>query len=177
MRKQLLIYFASFLVFFLMISLARKWIDPRFIVFWVGGAIGAILPDVDHLIYVYLLKPHELTSQRATRMLSRGEVFATFSLLANTRGERTQLIFHTAMFQLIFAVFAFFVISSSNNLLGRGLVLAFSLHLIVDQYLDFKELGGLNHWFKNLKLTLDKNQTIFYWAGMSLLLVLYGFLF
>lgn len=177
MRKQLLIYYASVLVFFLLISLARNWIDQRFIVLWIGGIIGAILPDVDHLIYVYLLKPHELTSQRATRMMSKGEVLSTFSLLANTRGERTHLIFHTAMFQLIFAVFAFFVISSSSNLLGRGLVLAFSLHLIVDQYLDFKELGGLGHWFKNLKLSPDKNQTVFYWAGMALLLVLYGFIF
>lgn len=177
MRKQLLIYYTSFSIFFLLISLARKWIDPTFIVFWIGGAIGAILPDIDHLIYVYFLKPHELTSQRATRMISRGQVFSTFSLLANTRSERTQLIFHTAMFQLIFAVFTFFVISSSNSLLGRGIVLAFSLHLLVDQYLDFQQLGSISHWFKNFKITLNHNNTVFYWAGFAILLVLYGFIF
>lgn len=177
MRKQLLIYYASFSLFFLLISLARKWIDPAFIVFWIGGAIGAILPDVDHLIYVYFLKPHELTSQRAVRMMSRGQLFSTFSLLAGTRAERTQLIFHTAMFQIIFAVFTFFVVTSSNSLLGRGLVLAFSLHLLVDQYLDFQQLDSINHWFKNLKFNLDRDKTVFYWAGFAILLVLYGFLF
>jgi len=177
MRKQLLIFYTSFLVFFLLISLARNWLDPRFVVFWVGGAIGAILPDIDHLIYIYFLKPHELTSQRATRMISRGQILSTFNLLSSTRSERTSLIFHTAMFQIIFAIFTFFVISSSSNLLGRGLVLAFSLHLLADQYLDFKQLGNLNIWFKNLKIVLDRNQTIAYWAGAALLLVLYGFIF
>lgn len=177
MKRQLLIYYSSFLVLFALISLARSWIDPLFIPFWIGGLIGAILPDIDHLIYVYFLKPHELTSQRATRMMAKGQVMQTFNLLANTRSERTNLIFHTAMFQIVFAVFTFFVVSSSNSLLGRGIVLAFSLHLLVDQYLDFQQLGSLSSWFKNLKVSLDREKTVFYWAAMAVVLIVFGFWF
>ncbi len=181
MKKQLLVYYASFLIFFLLISLARKWFEPAFLVFWMGGAIGAILPDVDHFIYVYFLKPHELTSQRAMRMVSQGKIIDTFVLLANTRSERKGLIFHTGAFQVMFYAFAFFVLSSSSNLFGRGVVLAFLLHLLIDQYLDFRDLGSISHWLKNInvkldrEVTLDRDKTVFYWAGAGLALIIYGF--
>lgn len=177
MRKQLLIYYVTFLIFFLLISLARRWFEVDFISFWLGGALGAILPDIDHFIYVYYLRPHELTSQRAVRMVSQGKILDTFELLASTRSERTSLIFHTAMFQIIFYVFTFFVLSSSGSLFGRGLVLSFLLHLLVDQYLDFKYLGSISNWMKNLNLNLDRDKTVFYWAAAGLVLVAYGFIF
>jgi hypothetical protein len=177
MNKQLALYYASFIVFFLLMSLARGWFSIAFIVFWVGGAIGAILPDVDHFIYVYLLRPHEVTSQRAVRMMGSGKLLSTYGLLARTRNERTNLIFHTVLFQIIFFVFTFFVLSSSNSLFGRGIVLAFSLHLLVDQFLDFQQIGSINHWFKNISVNFDKNKTIFYWTAASISLVVFGFLF
>lgn len=177
MKRQLLIYYLSFVIFFLLISLARKWFDSVFLTFWIGGIVGAILPDLDHLIYIYYLKPHELTSQRAMRMVSQGRVLDTFGLLASTRAERTSLIFHTATFQAIFYAFAFFVLSSSNSLFGRGVVLAFLLHLLIDQYLDFRNLGNLSHWFKNINIKLDRNKTVLYWIGAGLLLIVFGFMF
>lgn len=134
-----------------------------------------MLPDVDHLIYIYLLKPHELTSQRATRMLSRGEVLSTLNLLVTTRSERTNLIFHNSAFQVIFLVFSFFVLSSSGSLLGRGIVLTFLLHLMIDQYVDFGQLGSISHWTKSLEIKLDHNQSVFYWLATGLILVFYGF--
>lgn len=176
MKKQLLIYYVSFIVFFLLISLSRGLFETPFIAFWIGGAVGAILPDIDHLIYVYFLRPHELTSQRATRMMAQGKVMDTFSLLASTRSERTSLIFHTVVFQLMFYAFAFFVISSSSNLFGRGIVLSFLLHLLIDQYLDFQQLGSISHWLKNIEIKLDRDKTVFYWAAAGLLLILYGFI-
>lgn len=176
MKRQLLIYLVSFLILFLLISLSRQWFSPEFLPFFVGGLIGVLLPDVDHFIYIYFLKPHELTSQRAARMLSRGEVLSTLNLLITTRSERTNLIFHNAAFQLIFMAFSFFVISSSGSLLGRGLVLAFILHLLVDQYIDFQKLGNISHWTKSLEIKLDHNQSVFYWVAIGLALVFYGFL-
>lgn len=176
MKRQLLVYYISLAIYFILITLSRSWLDVAFVPLWIGGLIGAILPDVDHFIYVYFLRPHELTSQRAAHLMSQGKIVQTFSLLANTRSERTHLVFHTAMFQLIFYAFTFFVLSSSHNLLGRGIVLAFLLHLLVDQFLDFKQLGSISHWFKGTDLKLDHNKTVFYWAAAGLVLVVYGFL-
>jgi len=177
MKRQVLIYFLGTLVFLLLITLARGWFSPLFIPFWVGGLLGALLPDADHFIYIYFLKPHELTSQRAVRMISKGEVMSTLSLLVTTRSERKGLIFHTTLFQIVFYVFAFLVLSSTDSFLGRGIVLSFLLHLLIDQYIDFQELGSISNWFRNLNITLTRDKTVFYWTAMGLLLVAYGFIF
>lgn len=177
MKKQLALYYSLFIIFFLLISLARGWMSTDFLMLWIGGAVGAILPDIDHLIYIYYLRPHELTSQRAAYMLSKKEVFATFSLLASTRSERKVLIFHNALFQIIFYIFAFLILSSSSSLFGRGLVLAFLLHLLVDQYLDFVQLDSIEHWFRNLKVQITKEKSTLYWVGALLVLLVFGFIF
>lgn len=114
--------------------------------FWIGGIVGNFLPDLDHLIYAYFLRPHELTSQRVGYLVGQRRLIDGLRLLAVTRSERTKLIFHTAGFQLIFLVLTFLVVTSSGSLLGRGVVLAFFLHLLVDQAIDFME-GADRNWF------------------------------
>ncbi len=98
--------------------------------------MGTLLPDLDHILYVYLLRPQEYVSQRFNHMIGQRDLWGSLSLLAETRNERTKLIFHTALFQVIFLVFAFLVVTSSGSVLGRGIVLAVVLHLIVDEVVD-----------------------------------------
>ncbi len=145
--------------------------------------MGTILPDVDHFIYVYLLHPQELTSQRINYTLTnpaqpiKQKIWSVFELMAATRSERKGLIFHTAHFQVIFWILAFLVISSTASILGRGLVLAFSLHLIIDQMLDLNTLDNLDNWFRQWNVQLEKEKYMFYWLGNLALLLLFGLVF
>src|SRR3990172_6023454 len=106
MRKIYLTHFVFLASFFIFISLLKSWVSTAYIPFWIGGMIGVVLPDIDHFIYVYFMRPQDLTSQRAARLMSNGQITRTMSLLAETRSERKHLVFHTATFQLIFVVFA-----------------------------------------------------------------------
>ncbi len=144
--------------------------------FWVGGIVGNFLPELDHFIYIYFLRPHELTSQRVSYMLGRKEILRSLNLLAGTRSERTKLIFHTAGFQLIFLVLTFLVITSSGSLLGRGLVLAFSLHLLIDQVVDLVETGNLDNWFRELPITLNNELRKGFFILMLLVFLVFAFL-
>lgn len=176
MKKELLIHFSFFISLFIFISLFKGYLDLSYWPFWAGGLIGTLLPDVDHFIYVYFLKPHELTSKRVSYMLGKKDLFGSLSLLAETRSERTKLIFHTATFQIIFMILTFFVITSSGSLLGRGLVLSFSLHLLIDQVVDLSETGNFDIWFKDLPIEFGlRNQKIYWWAILILVLI-FGFL-
>ncbi len=143
--------------------------------FWVGGIIGNFLPDLDHFIYVYFLKPHELTSQRVSYMMGKRNLSRSFRLLAETRSERTKLIFHSGLFQIIFVVLAFFVVTSSGSLFSRGVVLAFFLHLLIDQAVDLVETGKIDNWTGGYKLEISENQTKVYWSIMFLTLLLLSF--
>lgn len=177
MKKELATHFSFLIALFILVSLFRGWLSLNFAAFWIGGIIGSLLPDFDHLIYAYFIRPHEVTSQRVASLVSQQKFLKTWELLALTRGERRELIFHTAHFQLIFVVFAFFVVTSTSGLLGRGIVVAFLLHLLIDQIVDLKEVGTLEHWFSKLPIRLDREDRRWYLIGNGVLILLFGFLF
>lgn len=178
MKKELIYHYTSLLIFFLLITLYKRWFtSPVYLFFWLGGAIGTLLPDLDHLIYTLISRPQELTSQRVKSLLNEKQYLKAIDLLVTTRHERSMPIFHTAFFQILFLIFSFFIISSSGSLFGTGLVLAFSLHLALDQTKDFFELGHINNWFQNLNLKLDHKDSSFYIFIYVLFIFLISFIF
>lgn len=108
--------------------------------FWVGGIIGTILPDLDHLIYIYLVRPFELTSVRFQDLIKNKELKRSIELIYETSTERKDLIFHSQFFQILFLIVTFWVVSSSGSFFGKGIALAFALHLSIDQLIDMYEL-------------------------------------
>jgi hypothetical protein len=107
-------------------------------------------------------------------MMGKKNLSRSLRLLIETRSERTKLIFHSGLFQLIFVILAFFVITSSGSLFSRGIVLAFSLHLLVDQVVDLVETGNMNNWTGGY-VELSNKQAKIYWSIMFLVLLLFGF--
>jgi len=179
LKREIVIHFLSLLVFFALITLFKKWFtDPRYLFFWLGGLLGTLLPDLDHLIYVYLIHPQELTSQRVTRFIEQRQIKETAEILYRTKNERSKLIFHTIWFQLLFLIFSLFVVTSSGSLIGTGLVLSFLLHLVIDQLVDFLTLENLDKWLTDLPLSsLTPQVTVFYLILNFLFLFLLAFLF
>jgi hypothetical protein len=170
-RKEIFIHFAFLTSFFIFISLLKGMVNLSNWPFWVGGIVGTLLPDIDHFIYILLLKPQELTSIRAEHMLEKRDVLGTLRFLAETRYERTKIIFHTATFQVIFIVLAFWVLTSSGSIFGRGVVLAFLLHMLVDQAVDLSVTGGLSTWFKNSPIPLEGREKQYFALGIVVFLV------
>ena len=175
MRREIFLHFAFWFSFFVFVTIAKKYFNITYWPFWLGGIIGTILPDIDHLLYMYL-RPQELTTQRVGYLINKHEIKRTFTLLYETRGERNDLIFHTAFFQVIFLVLTFWMLTSSGSYFGRGLVLAFSLHLLVDQIVDLTEMKSFANWTKYSPWQIDSTKAKFYWAGVLLLVLLFGFL-
>jgi hypothetical protein len=182
MKKELLIHVISWLFLFAFITLVRRLFNLTYWPFYLGGLVGTILPDIDHLIYIYILNPHELTSQRVNQLVNNGKLRRMLDLLAETRSERSNLIFHTAFFQIVFIILMFLVVTSSGSLFAKGLVLAFALHLSVDQVVDLFETGNLQNWFKSLKafpvlerISSIKEQSTLYWLVGLLVILYFGF--
>ena len=174
MSKSFVTHFVFVVGFFVLLTIFKRWFDISYLPFWVGGLIGAFLPDVDHIIYIYLLKPQELTSQRAVRMISAGDIKNTYALLRSTTEERKKLIFHSVLFQWAFIIFAYLVISSTSNLFGMGLVLGFLVHLVVDQFIDLTHSDSLSQWFSGTTIVMDKNKSTLYWLANVVLIFFFG---
>lgn len=176
MKKEFFIHFASTVVLIIIISLIKQYFSLSYWPLWLGAATGTILPDIDHLIYIYFLAPQELTSQRVNYMVDRHQVWNSFRLLVETRSERKGLIFHNAGFQVLFLILTFLVLSSSGSMFGRGIVLAFALHLSVDQLVDYSSTGALENWFSSFRIVLDSQKLKLYIGGILFLILLSGIL-
>ncbi len=124
----------------------------------VGLLAGWILPAVDHLIYWYTY-PHELTPMRGLELMKAKRYGETFSLLRSTENERGRLVLHGILFQAVFAVFAFWVISSAGNDIGRGLVLGVLLNLLIWDYGKIKG-GETQKIFWQIKRVVEKREGV-----------------
>lgn len=175
MKKEVLIHFLFAFALLVFTALMKDWINWAFIPFFLGGILGTLLPDLDHLIYIYLLRPYEMTSQRVNWLIKEKNYQKAFEIVAETRYERSTQIFHTVQFQLIFLVLSFLVVTSSGSYFGTGIVLAFFLHLLVDQLVDFFEIGSLDIWFRKLPFKLDQEKSLFYWLILLLMLFFLAF--
>lgn len=168
MKKYIINNFIFLISYFLLITLFKKYFSFSFWPFWVGGMVGLFLGNVDHLLHIFVFKPYELTSQRIVSLTREKRFKEVLRLLYDTKDERVNLIFHTINFQVIFLALTFWVMSSSGNLFGRGLVLAFLLNLVI--YLSRK-------LFKGVIILIDINKSRLYFAGLVLALFIFGFLF
>ncbi|MEK7188867.1 MAG: hypothetical protein AAB685_03385 [Patescibacteria group bacterium] len=139
MNKKILFHLWAVILFFTLITIVKRAFSLNILVFWVGGLIGSFLPFLDHFIYIYFLKSEEQSSSQSPN-----------------------LIFHTIYFQAIFLILTFLVVSSSSNLLGKGIVLAFSLSLLVDQLVDLLTVGNLTSWSPTMAIFTDKNKSTLY---------------
>jgi hypothetical protein len=178
MKKEAGVQLVCLIIFFAIITLYRRWFtDIHYLLFWLGGFLGLVLPILDSLVYFYFLRPEEPSSLSFKSLLAKRDFKGAISLLHYTREVRAMLIFHTATFQIFFIIFTFFIISSSGSLFGRGIVLAFLLHLFIDQFREFLAQDTINRWFQSINITLDRQQTTFYLLINFIILTFFGLLF
>ncbi|AKM83203.1 hypothetical protein A2422_00400 [Candidatus Woesebacteria bacterium RIFOXYC1_FULL_31_51] len=168
MKKDCISHLIFLLLYFILITLVKKYFSFSFWPFWVGGLVGLFLSNVDHLLHVFVFKPYELTSQRVIALMKAKRFKEALILLYDTKNERTNLIFHSLNFQIIFLILTFWLLSSSGNLFGRGLVLSFLLNLVIFLLRKIKT---------NEIILIDNNKSKLYFIGVFLTLFIFGFLF
>lgn len=128
--------------------------------FWLGGLFGVIFPDFDQLTYCFITYPEEFTSLRVKRLFQQKKIKEALSLISGTSGERMRLTAHNILFQVVLIVLCFFVVTSTNSSLGKGIVMGMFLHLLVDEFEfirrgEFESFKKLFFWPLKKEVTLD----------------------
>lgn len=132
-KKELRGHLFITLAWLTVVTLLRWHWDWSLLFFWLGGLVGFLLLDLDHIIYALVLYPQELVSLRIQHFLKERRFRETAELIVETDKERTKLAFHNALFQVVFFVFCFFILTSTDNWFGKGLAMAMALHLLQDE--------------------------------------------
>ncbi len=148
---------------------------------WLGGLVGTFLLDLDHLLYTLWIYTVEPTSLQVKSLVKQNRFKEALVLLVNTHNERWRLSFHSALFQPIFYFFCFWVLSSTPNLFGKGLVVAMALHLLKDEFESLFTKGeeSTRRWlFWQIKREITFKQQKFFlfimllfFLGLNLLLI------
>jgi len=167
MKKEIINTLLFWLGYFIFITIINSLYSFSYWPLYVGGLFGLLMPNLDHLLHVFVFKPQELTSLRINQLFKNKQYKDVLILFFDTRGERRELVFHTLLFQIIFTVLTFWVVSSSGNLFARGLVLSYNLCLVMfnlKKYLNKEIIIG------------DSDQTRIYFAAQVILLFVFGLL-
>ena len=162
--------------YFAIISILRLRLDWGLPLFWIGGLIGSLLLDLDHLLYALWIYPQELTSLRVKRMLEQRRFQEAIELLVDTRQERKKMSFHSVIFQAVVPVFALFVLTSTGSMLGAGLVMGLYLRTLDEQFRDFRKRGNIESWFWQVQAAVPHRIQVLYYVGMLVLFLLLSLL-
>lgn len=164
------------LAYVVLVSLIHWQLRFSLIFFGIGIFLGNALLGLDSILYCYLKAPHEFTSQRVRRLFTQRQFREGFSLLSETQMERSRMIFHSVLFQVILLIVAFFVLTSTSSLLGKGLVLGILLHSLIDQWAELKKKGQLGSWFWQFKLVPAKQLQRIYFGVLVFLFLVFSLL-
>lgn len=174
MKKELVVHFSFAIAFLALSSVFQKWLTFDYWPIWVGAIIGTLLPDIDGLISSQFLGTDD-SFFKNKEMSPKAKAREALRIMYLPRDSSQNLIFHNAQFQLIFVIFTFLLITSSGSLLGMGLVLAFMLHLVVDQVVDLLETKNIDHWFKDFPIPIDRVNKVWYLVANLVFLLAFGF--
>ncbi|HUW24862.1 MAG TPA: hypothetical protein VMW04_04610 [Patescibacteria group bacterium] len=124
-------------IYFAAVSLLRSEFNLNLVWLWLGALSGTFLLDIDHFLFWFWTQPEAEESVRARVLLKVRNYRGLYSLLKQTHEGHNRLIFHSATFQAILLLLAFYVLTASNSLFGAGLVVAMNLHLLKDEWFDW----------------------------------------
>ena len=150
----LLVFFIT-AAFWVLASVA--WYE--YLLLFLGLAIGAFFLDFDHLIYWLYTHPNLLESRLARAAIAKRDYTSVIKLLEATHKTHTNLIFHHYFFQILLTTISLYIFTSTNTTLGKAILLAINIHLLVDQFVDLKlDPGHLQDWlFARSKKQLPKS--------------------
>jgi len=133
MKRVFFIHLAFFVSVFILFSIFRGWLSFSYWLFWVGGVLGSIIPELDQLLYIFLINPQELSSQRVIYLIKNRNFTGALRLIIETKSERHNLIFHSDTFLVVSGILFIWILSSSGSILGSGIVLGLLTHLLIDR--------------------------------------------
>lgn len=144
--------------------------------FVVGVVVGVLILILDRLVYTYSY-PSEQLSQHFVYLWKQKKWMQAMALLDSRRSEQQKLTFRSALFISVWVFLAFFAITSTYQMFGKGVVMGLMLHVLYDAWrLQKMDEGRLNtRLFWQIKRSVShEEQLVFLWVVTGIF-VLFSF--
>jgi hypothetical protein len=141
-KKELTLHLVPLIIVFFITSvfwLFSKVNFTQYISLFIGLGLGSFFLDIDHFIYWFYTHTNLQESRIAKAAFKRNDYKSLLGLLAATHKSHVDLIFHHYFFQILLLTISLYVFSSTSTIFGKAFLLALNIHLLVDEFTDFKE--------------------------------------
>ncbi len=133
---------------------------------WVAGVIvGVLILYLDRVVYTYSY-PAEQLSQQFMWYWKAKKYGTALALLDSRRLEQEKLTFRSALFMVVWVALAFFALTSTSGLFGKGVVMGLMLHILSDawrlQRTDPQRLHTRLFWQIKREITMGEQLAFLY---------------
>lgn len=165
--------FVPFIVIMAVVGFFKVKYPFWLILFGLGGILGTFILEAESIIYCIFLEPEQPVSKDVSDLLANKNLRGALSEIKARKAEIRTKIFHTYLFQVIFAVLTFYVLTSTASALASGICLFAFLHLMKDQIYELSHHQGFSYgWAGFLGVTISENLQK-YWVTGGVLIFLY----
>lgn len=142
------------------------WNNPLSWILWVIGVVcGVLVLFADRIVYTYSY-PGAQISQQFAWYLKEKKYWRALELLDTRRLEQERLTFRSALFMAIWVPLAFFALTSTSGLFGKGVVMGLMFHILADawklQKVEPRRLHVRLFWLIKREIT-DEERLVFLW--------------
>lgn len=172
-----IVFAYSLILSILMLIRGKAGLELSFLLdfFWIflGVLVGTLLLFLDRVVYTYSY-PQEQLSQHFVYLWKQKSYGQALGLLYARRSEQQKLTFRSALFISIWIPLAFFALTSTTALFGKGVVMGLMLHILYDswrlQRMDSSRLNTRLFWQISRPVN-QIEQATFLWAISGLFVV------
>lgn len=144
---------------------------------WLGGvAVGVLLLFLDRIAYTFAY-PQEQLSQQFAWFVKNKQYGQAIQSLDVRRHEQEKLTFRSALFMVVWIPLAFFAITSTPALFGKGVVMGLMLHILYDgwrlQQQDPEKLTRRLFW--QVRRSFSNEEKMIFMALITFVFVAFSF--
>lgn len=166
---QIIPFLISITLIIILIALTGTRNILEIIYISIGAFLGTFLLDLDYILYAYWMEPKKEFSRNLTAYIKHRDFKNALIYIKTHKNDIPDKTLNSALFQIVFVLFAVFIINSPNNTLIKVLTLstiANSLYRMAEYYFE----NRINYWFWSFKNKPSKKGFIFYTIGVLLVL-------
>jgi len=166
MKRYILVHLPMALVYGVVVFVLNAGWNGNILnwMMWVVGVmIGVLVLFVDRIVYTYSY-PGTQIAQQFNWYIKEKKYLKAIELLDDRRLEQERLTFRSALFMVIWVPLAFFALTSTIGLFGKGVVMGLMLHILYDswrlQKSDPRRLHVRLFWIIKREIT-DEERLVF----------------
>lgn len=175
LKSRVFTYLIFLILYLTAVSLAGYQLGWKLSFFWLGAFLGFIVYQLYNLFYSSYFSSGQPAFADLKKIIQAKKIAQLENLAIESSLEKKNLPTNSVFFQLGLIIMAFFALSSTDSLIGKGLVMGLFLYTLISQGILLFKGDDINHWFSSLNIQPPRKIQSFYFLILVVIFLLLSF--